>query len=81
MKLPEDFIKEISSKLGQLPPLPADEFKKNAQSLMQSMFNKMDLVTREEFEAQQSVLLKTREKLELLEKTVAELEKQSKGSS
>jgi len=36
---------------------------------------KMDLVTREEFELQSKVLAKTREKLEALEAKVAALEK------
>ena len=35
---------------------------------------KLDLVTREEFDVQRAVLLRTREKLETLEKAVAELE-------
>ena len=38
--------------------------------------NKMDLVTREEFDAQAGVLQRSRQKLEALEKKVAELEKQ-----
>lgn len=41
---------------------------------MSSTFNKLDLVTREEFEVQSQVLLRTREKLEALEKRVEELE-------
>ncbi len=35
---------------------------------------KLDLVTREEFEVQRAVLLKTREKLDALETAVRELE-------
>ena len=41
-------------------------------------FQKMDLVTREEFDIQTQVLAKTRAKLEELEAKVAALEKNSK---
>lgn len=74
MKLPEDLLKDLNQKLGQLPKGPGEEIKKNVQSLVQSMFSKLDLVTREEFDAQQAVLLKTREKIEKLEAIVAKME-------
>ncbi len=40
-------------------------------------FQRMDLVTREEFEIQSKVLAKTREKIEALEAKVAALENKS----
>jgi len=43
-----------------------------------SAFEKMDLVNSEEFEVQKRVLLRTREKLDQLERQVAQLEKQLK---
>jgi len=51
-----------------------DDAEKNIRAAMTSTFNKLDLVTREEFEVQSQVLLRTREKLEVLELRVAELE-------
>jgi hypothetical protein len=51
-----------------------DDAEKNIRAAMTSTFNKLDLVTREEFEVQSQVLLRTREKLEALEKRVEELE-------
>jgi BMFP domain-containing protein YqiC len=45
--------------------------------MMSQGFQRMDLVTREEFDIQSRVLAKTREKLEALEAKVAELEKKS----
>jgi len=51
-----------------------DDAEKNIRAAMASTFNKLDLVTREEFEVQSQVLLRTREKLEALEKRVEELE-------
>jgi BMFP domain-containing protein YqiC len=54
---------------------PAQEIEKNVRAMMNQGFQKMDLVTREEFEVQSKVLAKTREKLEALEAKVAALEK------
>lgn len=52
------------------------ETAKNLRAALHSTLSKMDLVTREEFDIQQSVLARTRAKLEALEKQVAELEQQ-----
>lgn len=54
--------------------LPAPELEKQFKALVQSALSKLDVVSREEFETQQTVLLRTRERLEALEKRVAELE-------
>ncbi len=56
-----------------LANLPKD-LEQNFRSILQGAFAKMDLVTREEFDVQAKVLLRTREKLEQLEKKIAELE-------
>ena len=53
-----------------------DELQQNFKSVLQSGLTRLDLVTREEFEVQRAVLLRTREKLEELQRTVAELETQ-----
>jgi BMFP domain-containing protein YqiC len=45
--------------------------------MMSQGFQRMDLVTREEFDIQSRVLAKTREKLEALEAKVTALEKKS----
>jgi len=50
------------------------DVEKNIHTLLQGAFARLDLVTREEFDTQTRVLARTREKLEQLEKTVAELE-------
>ena len=52
----------------------AKDVEKNVKALLQSGLAKLDVVPRNEFETQAQVLLKTREKLEELEKRVAELE-------
>ena len=50
------------------------EVEKNARVALQSAFNRMELVTREEFDAQAKVLARTRERLEALEERIAALE-------
>jgi BMFP domain-containing protein YqiC len=51
-----------------------EELQQNFKSVLQSGLTRLDLVTREEFDVQRAVLLRTREKLEELQRTVAELE-------
>lgn len=74
------FIDDIAKRLSEVIPPGLQSFKedleKNFRSVLQSAFTKLDLVTREEFDAQVGVLAKTRSKVELLEKQLAELEKQ-----
>lgn len=50
------------------------DMEKNLRAALQSALGKLELVTRDEFEVQSAVLQRTREKLEALEATVAELE-------
>ncbi|GAB3100241.1 ubiquinone biosynthesis accessory factor UbiK [Lysobacter terrae] len=57
-----------------------EELQQNFKSVLQSGLSRLDLVTREEFEVQRAVLLRTREKLEELQRTVAELEAQLENS-
>jgi BMFP domain-containing protein YqiC len=54
---------------------PAADLEKNVRALISSFLARLDLVTREEFDIQRQVLLRTREKLAQLEAHVAELER------
>lgn len=51
-----------------------DDLEKNFRSVLKSGLGRLDLVTREEFEIQEAVLARTREKLETLETRLAKLE-------
>jgi len=53
---------------------PVRDAEKNLKTMLTGALAKLDLVTREEFDIQARVLLRTREKLEALETRVAELE-------
>ena len=74
----KNFVDNLAEKLASAVPDDIADFRadleKNFRSLIASGLDRMDLVTREEFDAQQAVLMKTREKVEALEKRVAELE-------
>jgi len=58
-----------------LPRELTEEVRQNVRGGISSVLDEFDLVTREELEVQEGVLRRTREKLELLEQQVAELEK------
>ena len=51
-----------------------DEVQMQIRAAISSALQKMDLVTREEFDTQQAVLTRSHEKLDALEKQIAELE-------
>ncbi|MEO1766570.1 accessory factor UbiK family protein [Thiobacter aerophilum] len=69
------FLDELSVRIREVfSQSPAADVEKNLRALLTSVFTRLDLVTREEFEAQQAVLARTREKLEALERKVAALE-------
>ena len=64
-----------------VPPEFGQDVEKNVRAVLDSTFQRLRLVTREEFEVQQAVLQKTREMVERLERQVAELEeKKATGS-
>ena len=74
--LNQKIIEEVTAKLKDVfGQSPAADIEKNLRAGLQNIFTKLDLVTREEFDVQQEVLLRTRAKLEQLEAKVAELEK------
>ena len=74
-----DSIEQLSKRISSLIPGDIkhmqDDIEKNIRSLLQSSLSKMNLVSREEFDVQSAVLQRTREKLEQLEKQVAQLKK------
>ncbi len=73
-----DLVKRLVDSLPKgLTNLPKD-VEKNFHSVLQSTFNKLDLVTRDEFDAQSKVLARTRAKLEELEDKLKEMEKADK---
>ena len=69
------FLDEIQSRIDALiAATPAADIQKNLKAMLTQQFARLELVTREEFDTQRRVLARSREKLEALEKRVAELE-------
>ena len=71
-------IDDLARRLTSLvPPGLKDaraDLEQNMKATLQAGLGKLDLVTREEFEVQRAVLLRTREKIDALERTLATLE-------
>ncbi|TDQ76820.1 accessory factor UbiK family protein [Paraburkholderia silvatlantica] len=75
MKQPNDVFNDLQSRVSDLlKNSPARDFERNVRAMLSQGFSKLDLVTREEFDAQTQVLVRTRQRLEELERRVAELE-------
>ena len=70
----DDLARRLSSMLPPGLRESRDELQQNFKSVLQTGLAKLELVTREEFEVQRAVLLRTREKLEALQRAVTELE-------
>ena len=71
---PLAILQEMQQKVeSMLQNSPAKDVQSHIKSLMNNTFNKLDLVTREEFDIQKQVLQHTRAKLELIEKQLDEI--------
>ncbi|MAK45205.1 MULTISPECIES: accessory factor UbiK family protein [Spongiibacter] len=71
-----DFISQLAEQAGRLisqgPDIQQD-IEAKLQALLQSAFSKMNVVSRDEFDAQTAVLNRTRARLEAAERQLAEI--------
>ena len=71
-------IDELARRLSSLVPGSLrdrrEELQQNFKSVLQTGLGKLDLVTRDEFDVQRAVLLRTRDKLNELQRAVARME-------
>ena len=71
-------FEDMAQQLGKLAPPGLDrlraDFEKNVKAGVQAAMDRMELVSREEFEVQKAVLRRSREKIEALERQIAALE-------
>lgn len=72
--LAERLLQELKGFIPALNDVPTP----NVKAALNRAINKMDLVSREEFDTQAAVLARTRQRLEALEQQVAELEHSQK---
>jgi BMFP domain-containing protein YqiC len=75
------FIDELTRRIVDTLPegivqLQSD-IRKNIRAAVSAAFERMDLVTRQEFDVQVGVLARTREKLSALEEKIAKLEQEA----
>lgn len=82
--LRDSIIQQLSDQLGQLfsslsggedsdGNKARSELQKSVHSVVQNVFSKLDLVTREEFDAQQEVLRKTQARVDELEQELEQI--------
>ena len=69
----EEIAKQISDAIPPGVRTMAEEAEGKVKQVLQAQLSKLDLVTREEFDVLSQVLIRTREKLEALEKRLDEL--------
>jgi BMFP domain-containing protein YqiC len=74
----DESIENLARKLAESMPeglrSVREDLENNFRSVLRASLSKLDLVTREEFEVQEAVLLRTREKLEALEEQLQRFE-------
>jgi BMFP domain-containing protein YqiC len=70
----EELARQLAAAVPKNLRAIGEDLEKNFRSLLGAGFERMDLVTREEFDLQAAVLERTREKLEALEARIAALE-------
>lgn len=79
--MPTETIDKLARKLAESVPeglrSVRDDLEQNFRSVLHSGLSRLDLVTREEFDVQQAVLARTREKLEALERRLSTMEASS----
>ncbi len=80
-QLIDGLSEQFSQLLSASRTLPGQEaLQEQVRAILQRAFERLDLVSREEFDAQKAVLQRTREKVDALEKLLQELEKDTPSS-
>jgi BMFP domain-containing protein YqiC len=75
-RLIDDLARRLAGSVPESVMALRRDLEQNFKGVLQSQLAKLDLVTREEFDVQASVLKRTREKLAALEQRLAQLEGQ-----
>jgi BMFP domain-containing protein YqiC len=77
----EDIAKQVTEAIPPGLKNLANDFEEKTKTVLQNKLSQLDVVTREEFDVQTQVLLKTRAQLTQLETKIAELESKLAQSS
>jgi BMFP domain-containing protein YqiC len=76
-RLIDDLARRLAGSVPESVMALRRDLEQNFKGVLQSQLAQLDLVTREEFDVQATVLKRAREKLAALEARLAELEKQA----
>ncbi len=76
----DDLARRLAASLPENLAAMRRELETNFRATLRSGLARMDLVTREEFDVQQGVLRRTREKLEALQREVKELDERHRSA-
>ena len=74
----DDLARQLAENVPENLRSIGDDLQRSFKTLLQSGLDRMELVTREEYDVQKAVLERTREKLEGLEGRLTELEESLK---
>ena len=80
----KNFFDDLAQQIAKLLPAASalgNDVKKNISAVMQSSFQKMDLVTREEFDAQVLALARAEQRIAAMELLIQDLEKKASSGS
>lgn len=70
----DEITRRLADRLPEEMKTARAELETQFRAVLEATFNRMDLVTREEFEIQKKVLARTRQKLEALEAQISQSE-------
>lgn len=70
----EEIAKQVTDAIPPSVKNLANDFEEKTKTVLQRKLAQLDVVTREEFDVQTQVLIKTREKLATMDAKIAELE-------
>ncbi|HVC49308.1 MAG TPA: accessory factor UbiK family protein [Burkholderiales bacterium] len=80
--LNQKLIDEINARISQIfSSGPIHDIEKNIKAMLTSFLNKLDLVTREEFDVQRELLLRSLDRLTELEDKISKLESTKQRSN
>ena len=76
------FFDDLSERINEaLRNSPAQDIEKNLRALLAGWFDRMDLVTRQDFDVQRKLLEAALEKLGALEQRLSDLERRGGGGT
>ena len=72
----DEIVRKISSAIPDDLKTAKQNLEKNARSAAEGVFQRLDLVTREEFDVQSKMLSKSQQRIKELEQRIKELEQE-----